>query len=252
MSGLKFFYGSYVHPAGEAYPRKIEVVPVFTPDGNRWASRVRYEVAGEFCSDPQSEFDPTGIETKIAAFNAAYSVDNKDFGFRLSDDTPTSHIIQTDNILNLSGNKVLSRSWDYMAPNEFANTRSFTVALGALMLEDYSQIMYFKETVEQIGNGGPLFSYRPRWSGAPILEPIHAQTPVTLRQYGVYATLSPGVNPPAPWWPASEQGSKRRLTRRSGRLHGHPSFAKPTEYVTEYSYEFLLDSPPGTTPNDWI
>jgi hypothetical protein len=243
--GLIWYWGNYEHPAGEVYPKSIEVVPAFTEDGVRWASRVRYEVGGTFCIDPQSEFDPPQVNAKIAEFNSAYGVDDQDFGFKLADGTPTAHKIETNNELNLSGNKVYSRSWDYIDPNEFANTRSFTVVVGALMLESYSTLLAFKEEVIQIGNGGPNFTYRAKWQGVPTLDIVSERTPVKLIQRGHYETLTPNVGPPAPWWPDYEQGQYRVWHSRGGRHHGHPSFNKATHYRYEYSYTFLMPLPPS-------
>lgn len=251
MSGLKFKYGSHVHPAGEVYPQIIEARPVFSDRGIRWATDYRMSVAGSFCADPGEPLDAAGVDEKIAELDSAYLEDYKDFGFLFPDDSPTEHYLATNATNNLSGNRVISRSWDHRSPAEFANTRSFSITLGARLLESYSSILYFHETVSQRGTGGPRWTYRERWSGTPIREDITEKTPVELIQRGIVVGTTSSIAPPGPWWPDDELQEFRLIVRESPRIHGHLSFSRATHYVTRYTYRFLRATTPNQAPNVW-
>lgn len=253
MSGLVFKYGSYSHPAGEVYPQIIELRPVVNDRGVRWAIDYRMQVAGSFCADPATPLTPSDINTRIAAMRAAYGWDYQDFGFYFpgTPATPTDHVLETNHTANLSGNKVISTSWDHQTPAEFANTRSFTISLGARLLSSVSSVMYFREVVSQRGTGGPRWTFRERWQGIPIREDISENTPVYLTQRGVVVGTSSSIAPPPPWWPTDELEEFREVERVSPRHHGHPGFDRPTHYVVQYAYYFARATSPNQNPNVW-
>jgi hypothetical protein len=249
--GLVFEYGSYRHEQGEVYPRAIEIIAQESDRGYRWAFDYRMEIAGNFCQAPDNPLTPATIDAKILALTAAYGDDYQNFGFLFGDLTRTSHYLETDDARNLSGNKVLSRSWDYQSPAEFANTRSYAIRLGARVKSSYSSILYFQETVSQRGTGGPRWTYRERWQGDPIREDITEQTSVELVQSGIIVGLDSFLEPPEPWWPDDEQEEFRYIQRISPRLHGHPSFSRVTHHTVRYAYRFLRAASPNQSPNIW-
>jgi len=249
--GLIFEYGSYRHERGEVYPQMIEIMSVDSDRGYRWAFDYRMQIAGNFCQAPDNPLTPATIDAKILALTNAYGDDYRDFGFLFGDLTRTSHYMETDHVDNLSGNKVLSRSWDYQSPAEFANTRSFQIRLGAKVFSSYSSILYFQETVSQRGTGGPRWNYQERWQGEPIREDITEKTAVEIYQRGIVVGANSFVQPPPPWWPDDEQQEFRYIERVSPRLHGHPSFAKATHHTVRYSYKFMMAVSPNQNPNIW-
>jgi hypothetical protein len=252
MSGLVWKYGSYQHPVGEVYPQLIEARPVLSERGFRWATDVRMTIAGSFCRNPVTPLTPSELSGMIASLDAAYKDDYQDFGFLLPDGSPTAHFVYNNDVNNLSGNKVISRSWQYLSAAEFANTRSFQITVGARFVESYSEILYFKERLSLTGNGGPSWDYRARWRGAPIREEVSEKTPVTIVQAGTVFTLSSSPSPPDPWFPGSEQGEFRFVERIGGDIHGHPSFERATHYGLRYQYVFKMSNVPSTRPNFWI
>jgi hypothetical protein len=249
--GLIFEYGSYQHERGEVYPQMIEIMSVDSDRGYRWAFDYRMQIAGNFCQAPDNPLTPATIDAKILALTNAYANDYQDFGFLFGDLSRTSHYMETDHVDNLSGNKVLSRSWDYQSPAEFANTRSFQIRLGAKIFSSYSSILYFQETVSQRGTGGPRWNYQERWQGIPIREDITQRTAVEIYQRGIVVGANSFVQPPPPWWPDDEQQEFRYIERVSPRLHGHPSFAKATHHTVRYSYKFMMAVSPNQNPNIW-
>jgi hypothetical protein len=252
VTSLYFEYGDYKHPPGEVIPSVLEVRPVFSERGIRWASDVHLTVEGSFCRDPNSPLDPDAVGLKIIDLNTSYGQDYKDFGFRrVEDDTVTPHYYATDDQFNLSGNRVTSRSWAYKTPAEYANTRSFSITLGARYLDEYSSVLYFHEVVRQLGTGGPKWTYKETWNSLPYREDIHTYTSVRLVQEGMIVGSTFSVAPPPPWWPEDEHQDQRLIVRESPRLHGHLSFAKATHYVTRYRYVFERAASPNQNPNIW-
>ena len=247
---LTFNWGNYQHPVGEVYPRSIEIRPLFTNDGIRWASSARYQLAGNFCSDPLTPLTPATIDTKIAGLIAAYDADYQDFGFKLNG-VKTSHFVENDNPFNLSGNRILSRSWDYRGAEEFANTRSFGITVGATFQNSYSQIISYNETTEQLGNGGEKWTYRPNWLGPPTRTTIYDQTPVQIVQQGTIVGLNLRPSLPARYWPSDEHEDMRVVKRYSPRFHGHLDFDRGTHYRLDYAYFYSLATVPSAEPIEW-
>ena len=125
-NGLIFYYGPYNHPQGEVYPQAIEYIPQFSEKGIRWGTKYRFKVAGSYVNQ-SPELDHDGVDARSVAIDAAYLDDYKDCGFKFSDGTPTIHKMTSNDPFNMSGNKILYRSWDNNGPTEMANTRSFSI-----------------------------------------------------------------------------------------------------------------------------
>lgn len=239
--GLRFFYGGYTHPAGEVYPRRIEVRPVKSQRGVRWASEYRIEIGGDFVRGDGVAGGLTRDEVKarVDLLNQTYKYDYRDCGFILPDDSKVQQLL-TDDIDNLSGNQVIFRSWDNVLPTEWANTRSFTVVISALFRESYSNILYFSETLTQHGTGGPRWVKRNLWSENPQREVVAAKTKIHIVQSGVIQGTSGYIALPSPWWPDDEQTWRRTIATTGPRYHGHPSFDRGTHYTKSYQYHFDL------------
>lgn len=251
-NGLIWYYGNYEHPPGEVYPQKIEVRPLSSDRGLRWAYIVRTQVAGSFVNQ-SPELDAAGVNSRIATMEQAYRYDYQDYGFKLSNGALTQHHLNTDDPFNLSGNKIVHRSWDNMWPTEFANTRSFTVTLESIIQQSEHRILFFSETTQRIGNGGPTWRLYNQWNGTPVREEITNTSKVYHVQRGTIVGLDTWPTPPDPWWPLEEQQWRRTITQASPRLHGHPSLARATHYALSYTYYFERGNSDPTSPiNTWF
>jgi hypothetical protein len=252
VSNLYFQYGNFQHPPGEVYPSVLEIRPVFSERGIRWASDVHMTIEGSFCSEPSLALGPDEISDRIMTLNAVYGQDYQDFGFyRTEDGSETPHLYINDDPFNLSGNRVTSRSWTYKSPAEYANTRSYSITLAARYLDEYSQVLFFTERVSQVGTGGPSWQFKQTWNTLPVKEVIHQYTKVRLIQEGMIIGSTLSIQPPPPWWPDDEHEDERMIVRESPRLHGHLSFAKPTHFVTRYRYVFERAISPNRSPHIW-
>lgn len=245
-----FVYGSFVHPSCECYPKRLLFNALHSDRGVRWGANLRLEVGGDLVSSTATALTPATLQTRIAALDAAYTNDYQDAGFKL-DNVWTPHSMLNSDDDNLSGNRILYRSWDNVLPTEMANTRSFSVAIEAIYRQSYSEVLHFSETTSKIGTGGPMWRLYPTWTGVPVKEEITDQTPVIHRTSGKIVALSGFLSPPAPYWPDEEQQWRRTITYHSPTMHGDPS-KDLTHYVTTYSYSFLRLGPdPMTSFNTW-
>ena len=148
--GLIFQYGTYYHKPGEVYPAAIEVRPQHSDYGIRWGSIYRMQIKGDFLADDGQTLDPDEITNRINELQDVYIEDYKDTGFWLSENgvktTKTPHYMETDDEYNLSGNQVVSRSWDHIHPaNEYTNTRSFSITIQALFEQVQASILFFSQ-----------------------------------------------------------------------------------------------------------
>lgn len=249
-NGLKFFYGNYEHLTGEVYPAKIEVIPKFSPDGVRWATQYTFRLAGNFV-DVEPELDASGVNTKIGTILNAYKDDYKDCGFKLADGSLTNHYMKSNDQYNLSGNRIVYRSWDHSLPTEFANTRSFSVGITSLWRNSYDNILSWNESTEKTGTGGPIREVRTTWNGTPYMYTIANQSKVTHVQQGEIISLDDWATPPAPYWPNEELVHLRVIQQNSPKFWGDPSYTKPTHFVLRYKYIFQRIGPSPLKPNLW-
>lgn len=251
-NGLIFKYGNYSHLPGEVYPQRLEVRPLISEDGVRWATDYRMQVGGSFVNQVP-ELDAAGVNTKIDEVEQAYQNDYQDALFLFNDGTTqTQHRLFNNDPFNLSGNRVINFTWDNRFPTEFANTRSFSVTIGARYLTNYWDILYFHETTTRIGDGGPMWRMYNTWAGDPEKEFITTQSKVTHVQSGIVIGLYDWPLPPAPYWPDEEMTWRRKVTQVSPRFHGDLSFLKGTHWGISYTYYFERIGPDPFRPNPFF
>jgi hypothetical protein len=249
---LIWYYGSYEHPVGEVYPRNIEVRPLQSDMGVRWGTVFRMSVAGSFVNQ-SPELTPKQVGTRIQDMKDAYRDDYKDCGFKHSDGTLTPHRIVNADPFNLSGTKIVHRSWDNVYPTEYANTRSFSVTVQSLYLSEYNDVVYFHETTQKIGTGGEVWRLYNQWDGTPVRETVFNTSKVIHVTRGTIVGLYTWPTPPPPLWPLEEQEWKRQIVYGSPKHHGDLSFLKGTHYAVSYAYFFERNGPDATSPyNTWF
>lgn len=257
--GMGFYWGSYVHPPGEVYPAGVQTRYMLTEDGIRWAKEVIFTVKGDFIGQTDGNLTKEEIDAKILELDRVYDQDFQDCGFTMNGDL-TSHRMANLHARNLSGNRVIYKSWDdvYHTPErghgvEYANTRSFTIRIRSVWLiaQSLPDVVKFQERVEKIGTGGPSFiTYNT------VPEPVRVdflpKTIVRHVQQGYVIGTLRRIDPPPPLWPDEEVVSKRRIATYSPQFYGSPGIRLPTQYRTDFYYEFWRLGPdPVTNGVDW-
>jgi hypothetical protein len=242
-----FHYGAFAHPSCEVYPRRVSVKPLRSRDNVQWANLHRIEIAGDLvnCNTPAE------VVAAMDLLQTAYSEDFKDAGFKL-DGAWTSHYLETDAALNLSGNRIIYRSWDNVLPSELANTRSFSIGIEAVFATTASAVIEYSESTVKRGTGGPTWRLYNLASGIPVKEEITENSKVTHITTGRFTTMQPWTALPAPYWPLEEHESLRVVNYSNPIWHGHPS-GKTSHYTVDYKYFFERLGPDATTPfNTWF
>lgn len=247
MSTYTFHYGAYAHPSCEVYPRRITMAPIRSRDNTKWATHIQMEIAGDLVGANT----PAEVVARIAGLDAAYASDFSDAGFKL-DGSWTPHVILTNDVLNITGNRITYRSWDNQLPTELANTRSFSVGIEAIYALADNGIVEYRETTTKTGTGGADFKLYALANGVPVKQSMREKTIVRHVTTGRYVSLQPWIGPPAPYWPLEEKVSQRIIRYSSPIVHGHPS-GKFTHYAVDYTYFFERLGPDATTPfNTWF
>lgn len=234
MAGIVFSYGTFSHRACEVYPKTYSAEALRGPNGVVWGVRRVLDIAGDLVGNDGAEMSSSEVVTRIGLIDSAYSTDFKDAKFTLPDGTTTVHTMLNGDTLNLSGNRVVYKSWDHVDPGELANTRSFSVRIEALYRANPGSIISYHESTTKIGNGGPIWKLYETANGTikkVVVSDISKVVHITVGEVIAGARLSP----PASLWPTEEQGWRREITQGTPVDHGHPT-GKFTHYRTSWKY----------------
>lgn len=247
--GMAFYWGSYVHPAGEVYPAKVERTPLYSDRGVRWATDYRLHVKGDFISTTGTDLTPTDVTNRILQMDLAYNDDYKECGF-LMDGGLTPHRMANDDIANLSGNQIIYRSWDHLMPTEYANTRSFSIIVRAIFLHASDYVMSFSETVTKKGTGGATWRLYDTADGPQKVNVLPRSKVFHVQSGTVVGTIS-RILPPPPLWPLEEQVWQRVIRYSNPKYIGNPRHRKPVHYRTDYTYFFERIGPDAVQGKNW-
>lgn len=235
-------YGSYQHPQDEALLQSFEVIPRLSRRNRRMETLYRMRVTGERKASGQA-----AITSSIQELVNAYSDDGQSVALFQDDGTITNHaLIQTDPN-NVSGVKIVQRSWPRGDPGEYATYRRFAITFEAVFRELESELLEYRERTRIIGNGGASVSVFPVSTGPPRVQQIAERTPVLLIQEGFAVGYDgfPEAYVPGPLYPALVLNPRVRLVRHSPRFKGR----KFAEYAVHWSYQMMAPQFIDAVPN---
>ena len=224
-------YGTYAHEIAEcslsiSQPRQFNEAGQVAGITQRWIIDGRKE--GTSVAD---------LTTKLAALEAAYSVNGQDLIlFDVDGTTQTHHkIISADTI---GGTRVVNLEYPEGRNAEYSTFRTYRITVEADIwtldgVATIDSVGTYSANVDFTGTGGAKFVIRPTMSGAPVKQQIYAQTPVTCIQSGTKTGILgyPAADPPL--YPTHEQFDRRQIKRSSTLQKGQP------RYTTNWSYTFL-------------
>lgn len=148
------------------------------------------------------------LETEIAAREALFKSGSGDLVWYQSDGTTeTKHKITQQETLN--GIKVVSFNWLDGPPGqwgggaEYTLVRTYQVVFEADILDADGEIVFWTQTIEQIGTGGRDFEVAESLNSFPIEQTTNFATQFRARQHGMAYGLLGNPVPPAPIWPGS-------------------------------------------------
>lgn len=175
-----FKIGTYQHDDNTVTPASFIYRPLRTPRGKRHATRVELHVIGELLADPTlatSLEKQDDLTTKMLAMEAAYHDDYQDLGFYRDDDDVTSLFLDTNASNSLTGNNLDYLNWTPGDGTEYCSRKSFRAGWSNVFLDDYSDIIFYQDTIKRIGTAGPIKSWR-----------LNVFGPATPRQHTQFST----------------------------------------------------------------
>lgn len=236
MAGVVFYHGAFTHRPCEVYPKLFRIENMRGANGITWAKKYVLEIGGDLVGPDGQELEANEVVERIAILDAAYANEHQNCGFIMQDGTTTTHTLLTNDPLNLTGNRIVYRSWEHLHPGELANTRSFAVRFEAYFRQNSNSVFSYVERTRKIGNGGPEWKLYVAANGTIQKEFIKALTKVVHITSGEVVSGIP-LGPPPPLWPLEEQTWRRVVDVGTPVDHGHPT-PKFTHYKTKWTYHF--------------
>lgn len=251
---MNFVYGSFAHPSHEVNLVKMEIEPVFSPRGDRFAAWYKLHIIGEIQLTPAEDAaarDPNpAIEAvnrqalfhpKIAALIDTYSVNYQHCGLLHDNGSQTRHYLNNAAPNNISGNRVLYRSWNRGDGDEYATVRTFYIVIGAMFDEADSGLYAYREEIQIHGTGGPSWEWVEGQTVAPTQQAVFGLTRQVIDQYGSIVGVNtwPIGNVPPPLFPAWEQPHKRV------QKYEYPKWFGNQYRLFGYQWSYHMESPAG-------
>ena len=227
---MRIAWGNYQFDENAAQLVSFSVRPRISQRGQRMELVYTAHVHCEL----KSTSGQSAITTLINDFIAAFDQNYQDFTLYDNSSVVTPHSFSNSDIRNVSGNRVIQRSWDGVDPVEYALIRTLDVVVQAVMAEPESNLLYFSERLTTIGTGGPVWSadntqYGPQ---STLLYPSSWRH-VVQQGHAVYY-FGPAVAN-GPFFPSNfEHLERRRIVR------GEPAFRGQgyTHYPISWHYEY--------------
>jgi hypothetical protein len=215
--------GDYTHPVNEVNLRRMEIKHRYSPRNKRLTKIITLYLEGELLASTQS-----GITTAIGELLDAYRDDYNEIRLYQDDDTPTYHGI--DNLDSISGVKILGRNWPKGDAAEYASKRTFSITAYSEYADAESQLVYWQETVRQIGSGGPRREVRDFYTG-PREAITQLRTAVRVIQSGRAIGFTAYVTPPGPIYPAAVDHESMMQEFGSGQQQGLMACFYPSRWA---------------------
>lgn len=233
---MYFQYGAYRHDAYEVGLIVSVKEPMIGSMGIPIGYRVVWQLTGELLSTSIA-----GVTEKIRQLETAYARTNVDCGLYTDAGGFTAHriIAANTNFVRASGPVYPEFRGDYVTSRKYQITIEAEVIdrglSGNLDLQEYA------ETIEVMGDGGPIESLAPVMSGPWPRQQIHTHSPVTIRQSGQAVGLNRYPIPSQPVYPQFliRPGSPRLA------LTTPKSLSTRTGWGISWGYEMLIPGPVG-------
>lgn len=239
-------FGGYQHPDNEVNLTSMEITTRFSPRGRPMTKLYRLHLHGELVYNGQSTLT-TRINELINAYTGNTDVD---CGLYQDDGTITPHKLQSSstNPNNISGVKVVYRSWPKGDPEEYATCRTFYIILEAEYKDLESQLIAFRESVSVTGTTGPRRRMVEMNLGPARWQQVSAMTRQEILQQGFaigYDGYPLGFMP-GPILPSLELVDQRYVENENPEFAGR-QFVR---YRTNWRYVMNSPIPQAPIPNN--
>lgn len=223
-------YGGHTHLPGEVNLARMDYRQVPSPRGKRLAEVVTAYLGGEL--QGEGAVLHQACQTLIDAYSEDYR------NFRLTTDagvTINRHELINDRADNLSGVRVIHRSWAKGDAAELATKRTYSITLQAMYDRAESDLVHWQERLIYLGNTGPAFSYVPTFFG-PRFYQTAAKTPQIILQSGIAVGWSGYVLPPGSLFGTNEHPNQREVELISGRNLGQAVRYFTTKWTYRHTF----------------
>ncbi len=232
--------GDYTHPIGEPQIA-ISKLPVLDGRGIPVAHTVTWNIQGQLQGSGQSDMD-----AKIEAFLEAYSRQNEDIVFLLSDGvTESQHTLK---VRDTVGGVFVTNGPNFPDGSgaEYATKRTFDVQVSAEVPVDgaVNAIMSFNETLATSG-GGPRYGFTETATGLPVKQTLRSYTTYRATQSGSVTGYGTWPTPPLPIFGSANLEEAPRISRQSPEWKG----TSYTSFTVTWEYKYASASPLSGLPN---
>lgn len=229
---MQIKWGNYSHTENETQLVRYDVQPRKSQRGQRLELVYRAHLRGEL----KDSTGQAAITAKIQALIAAYDQNYQDFVLLDNSGNSTPHSFLNSDQRNVSGNRVVYRSWDGIDGAEYANMRTYEIVVEAVMAEPESNLVYLTERFTYIGTGGPVWSADNTQYG-PQDTPLYPSSWIHVMQDGYAVYYTGPATAQSPIFPAnSEHLEQRRRVPMEPQFRGQGY----THYPISWHYSFSI------------
>lgn len=219
-------YGGYTHADNEVNLVRADYRTQLSPRGRKLNTVVTFHLFGELIG--------TGSSLITAATNLMLAYQNDYRDFRYTVDGTQAHALLNGSPDNISGVRVVHRSFAKGDAAELATKRSFSIDLRATYDTSEDDLVYWQESVRYIGNTGPSYEVIQTFTG-PYSQLTAMSTPQRIIQKGKAVGYFGYVLPPGSYLPASEHQDQREVELTGGTQLGQAARFYTTEWVYRHS-----------------
>ena len=196
-------YGSFEFEDGECDLLRTNVIMQPSPRGNRMVREVTHYIRALVIEDTLEL-----LSARIAAIQSAFDLDYQNAGLYIDSNTPSQHLLLNDDPLNISGTKVIQRSFPEGGGDEYSTARTFQATIQAVYDDAIDGLVEYQESLQFVGTGGPVWEYDNGFF-EPIYSLIADSSTQTIIQKGRAVGYGAYLLPPGPKYPAFEHQDRR-------------------------------------------
>lgn len=203
--------GGHTFDADELSLVSVAKQSVYSQRGKRIQRQVVMQCEGELLGA-----NSDAIITKIQQIENALKDDSKEFRFSVGGTLAHAMLLNEC----VSGIKVIQQAFPKHQDGELATVRTFSFTLQGTYDAVEDDLVYWEESIEQVGDGGPRFYVLETAESIPQAIFTSNYTAVTYHQAGRAIGYASYPAPPGPVIPSGELRPARRVRRTSGRNLG--------------------------------
>jgi len=240
-TAFRFIHGAYATAAGAARPVSMSITP---REINTFQTSYIYDLQVELWMAATA---PGDFVSQIDGLIAALKVPRVNSGIQYTTDDGSTWF-NSSHFLNYAGSMMGPFAKPISVPSgplQYATEQYVQVSIQAeyTNTSENVEILRYDETLEIIGEGGPKTILRPRHTSQSLVQQLRPYTDVRVMQSGLIVGRTAYPSLPSPLIATS---GARQVDMTRDRKTKKQNGSVTIEWHRSYSYEFLLNSHPGT------